>query len=154
MGRGQSSAPYRGFPMVSLRTATLALAALFGAGCLFHPDPEVDRFGCSSDADCGDGYACVPQRSLENQGKSFCFKSSEISPEVCNSGDDDKDGVVDNLKDPPCDSGLLGLCAMGSYACVAGARTCAGPTPTDEICNGLDDNCDGVVDDGFATPCK
>ncbi len=135
-----------------------ALAALAGAqGCAFRPDPEVGRFTCSSDGDCGDGYLCVAQRSAQDLGKSFCFKASEVTAEVCNGLDDDKDGVVDDdLTDlGSCDTGLKGVCALGQFACTQGVRSCVAPSPGVETCNGIDDDCDGVVDnlaDGGSCP--
>lgn len=129
--------------------ALSALALAAAHGCVFHPDPEVGRFTCSSDGDCGDGYLCVAQRSAQDVGRSFCFKASEVSPEVCNGVDDDKDGVVDG--DPtdlgPCDTGQKGACARGQYACAQGIRSCAAPAPGVEVCNLIDDDCNGSVDD-------
>jgi hypothetical protein len=72
-------------------------------------------------------------------------------PEVCNNKDDDCDGIVDNV-DKLIDTGkpcglTLGLCKAGLTACQAGALECVGAVgPVAEVCNGLDDDCDGVVD--------
>jgi hypothetical protein len=77
------------------------------------------------------------------------------SVEVCNGVDDDCNGVVDNN---PIDvnqaCGLsLGECSPGITVCTAGVLGCAGAIgPQPETCNGLDDDCDGVVD-GMTTPC-
>jgi uncharacterized protein (TIGR03382 family) len=50
-------------------------------------------------------------------------------------------------------SNSFGTCP-GSRACVAGAfGSCTGQTPAAEICNGQDENCDGVCD-GFALGCS
>jgi hypothetical protein len=140
-------APRRRF---ALSLGALAASGVAGAlGCVFHPDPEVDRFACGSAADCGDGYVCVAQRSVQSPGKSFCFKASEVSPEVCNGLDDDKDGIVDG--DPtdlgPCETGRLGACARGALACSEGTLTCLAPAPGVEVCNGIDDDCNGHIDD-------
>jgi hypothetical protein len=77
------------------------------------------------------------------------------SPEVCNGVDDDCNG---NIDDNPIDAnqpcGLsLGECSPGITVCTGGMLTCAGAIgPQPEVCNGLDDDCDGVVD-GMTTPC-
>ena len=72
--------------------------------------------------------------------------------EECNQIDDDCDGLTDNdVPDLPCEiTNVHGTC-MGSRVCVNGqySRTCTGAAPGPEICNGIDDNCDGRTDEGF-----
>ncbi|MCZ7687230.1 MAG: MopE-related protein, partial [Sandaracinaceae bacterium] len=49
-----------------------------------------------------------------------------------------------------------GECRSGVTACVDGMLECVGAVgPTPEVCNALDDDCDGVIDDGFGVgaPC-
>ncbi|MCA9608106.1 MAG: SUMF1/EgtB/PvdO family nonheme iron enzyme, partial [Myxococcales bacterium] len=72
--------------------------------------------------------------------------------ETCNRVDDDCDGMVDE-GDPgggaACGSDV-GECTAGVEACIGGAIQCMGSVgPSTEICNGLDDNCDGRTDEGF-----
>ncbi len=84
--------------------------------------------------------------------------------EVCNGRDDDCDGLVDgadpSLSDTgmdctcdgsgiPCEGGpRQGVCQTGATACVSGGLLCRSTVgPSAETCNGLDDNCDGTVDD-------
>ena len=80
------------------------------------------------------------------------------SDEVCNGLDDDFDGRVDNRRDTDepltrsC-SNDTGACAVGNEYCVMGRwGDCDGVLPTDEICNGLDDDCDGITDE-LTRPC-
>lgn len=48
-----------------------------------------------------------------------------------------------------CDTGLGGICAAGLTECEAGGLTCRpNNVAGTEICNGLDDDCDGIADDG------
>ncbi len=48
-----------------------------------------------------------------------------------------------------CDTGTPGVCAAGTMQCHNGALTCMPQVQAGaESCNGLDDDCDGAVDDG------
>jgi hypothetical protein len=78
--------------------------------------------------------------------------------ETCNHIDDDCDGQIDedftNLGQA-CSVGL-GICQrFGTYVCGGGLSVCSAtpgsPMPT-ETCNYLDDNCNGMVDEGYLDP--
>ena len=95
----------------------------------------------------------------------------EVLPlvEACNGADDDCDGSTDeNLNDCRCMPGErvgcyegpgepgFGICTEGSRLCGAGGAfgPCTGVIgPRAEDCNGLDDNCDGSVDEGLVRAC-
>ena len=83
--------------------------------------------------------------------------------EVCNDYDDDCDGEVDEGIAPmPCYTGPpstegVGECIAGALDCVAGswgsfvdgafiAGLCPDVPPAEEVCNGADDNCDGITE--------
>ncbi|HTB59467.1 MAG TPA: DUF4114 domain-containing protein [Polyangia bacterium] len=59
-------------------------------------------------------------------------------------------GVTCNGGGVPCQTGLLGVCANGVTQCVvSGPPTCnATIQPTPEKCDNLDNDCNGMVDDG------
>lgn len=77
-------------------------------------------------------------------------------PETCNGKDDDLDGVVDNnLALRFCYTGdtdnlAHGVCRPGVIRCTSVGEICFGEVrPLPELCNGLDDNCNGQVDEGY-----
>lgn len=71
--------------------------------------------------------------------------------ETCNGLDTTCNGLVDD--DPvdigqECDTGLVGVCGVGRWTCIAGERTCVAVNRPAEVetCNGQDDTCDGLID--------
>ena len=77
-----------------------------------------------------------------------CQDRCTPSPELCNDVDDDCDGAVDEDLRQGCGTDV-GECVAGVTTCGGGAwGACVGEVgPADEVCNGLDDDCEGVVDD-------
>ncbi len=143
---------------------TCVAGALVCAGA---PEPTVERCN-GADDDCDgttdespvdEGRVCMAAVGTCTAGFSVCRSGSLAceravgpAPETCNGLDDDCNGTADDaLTDPgvglPCGSDT-GACTSGTLTCAAGSLTCAGSVgPTLELCNGVDDDCDGLTDD-------
>ena len=105
---------------------------------------------CLDDDDDNDGSPdaldCAPQDPIRGPA----------AAELCNGVDDNCGGAVDEelsrgcYDGPPGTSGM-GQCRDGQQACVAGAfAACVGQVlPSTETCDGLDNDCDRRIDEGF-----
>jgi hypothetical protein len=93
--------------------------------------------------------------------------SCTFPAEACNGIDDDCDFAIDDNLGPAqgvgvacgenCPNGLLkncvGQCSAGLTHCTNGVMVCVGSTgPKPEICDGYDNDCNGVTDDSFGYP--
>jgi hypothetical protein len=114
-------------------------------------DNNTSSTACTTDADCTDPntpYCVVGATPPQKVCGTKVIKVGD-QPELCNNLDDDCDGTVDNNTT---DSGgycgtNLGICSQGKKICTAGTLVCSGQVDKQtEICNGADDDCDGVID--------
>ena len=115
------------------------------------------------------GSVCISddEGACQTMGRQVCIDgtltceaaSASPSPETCNGIDDDCDGLVDNVvgADEPCDA-TVGVCSSaGTKQCDidTGQLVCRPiraiePTAEEELCNGVDDDCDSLIDEGRA----
>lgn len=89
----------------------------------------------------------------------ICIQQSQN--DECNGIDDDCDGLIDedfienddNLN-IYCSTGLRGLCNYGSQLCINGIVECIPiQSPTVEVCNFFDEDCDGTIDENLLNTC-
>lgn len=124
-------------------------------------DGVVDEDNPGSGMACmtGDFGPCATGTTECVAGNIMCKPDVMAIPEVCNNVDDDCDGAVDNGNPGGgnmCPTGQPGECANGSTTCLGGAISCIAPMPTEDVCDGLDNDCDGEADNhgvGLGIPC-
>ena len=105
------------------------------------------------EVDCGKGICKHLVLLCDNGTSEVCDPFAGAAAESCNGLDDDCDGDTDEIwaeKGDDCDGNDSDECQGGTLACAEDGESlvCAGDDfAYIEECNGLDDDCDGVVDE-------
>jgi hypothetical protein len=122
------------------------------AGGEFHPDPsdggmtegaiEDAGLGCTSDSECAKGLVCV--RSTGD-----CVLSELPPVDMPDAGHQPACNEGESIT---CGASKIGECRLGVSTCTDGGfGACVGSVgPTAELCNGKDDDCDGLIDEDQA----
>ena len=143
-------------------------------GCLLrYKDVDGDGWGLTTDSQC----ICSPFGSYTASKGGDCDDASPTaypgSSEACNGVDDDCDGTVDEANAVGCSTFFLDA-DQDSFGVTIAAKCLCGPSGqytagdggdcndnapsaypgASEICNSIDDDCDGSVDETGSTGCK
>ncbi|MBU6161612.1 MAG: hypothetical protein KGO50_10850 [Myxococcales bacterium] len=106
-------------------------------------DQDSDQFGI--------GPGCLGVDCNDDEGT-----VNLAADELCDGQDNDCDESIDENAvgtGDRCETGFAGDCAEGRQACVGGSPVCTPDVaPQEELCDGVDNDCDGTIDNNVASP--
>lgn len=152
-----------------MRVSALVLTLLAALGCdQCSVDPLTDY--CPTDVPCAEiegrlvtdipaSICFVGHIVCDEDGNQTCVGSVQCTVESCNGIDDNGDGLIDEGTDRRynnmnethvaiCGDTTHSRCGTTGLRCIAGAYLCVeAEGATEEVCDGQDNDCNGVVDD-------
>ncbi|HYB98101.1 MAG TPA: putative metal-binding motif-containing protein [Candidatus Limnocylindrales bacterium] len=99
------------------------------------PCVDADMDSYCSNVDCDDGDPAINPAATES----------------CNNQDDNCNGQADEGNPgggAACSTGMPGVCSAGTTTCAGSLQCIQNQGPSAEICDSLDNDCDGFVDEG------
>ncbi|MBM4371391.1 MAG: hypothetical protein FJ098_07030 [Deltaproteobacteria bacterium] len=106
---------------------------------------------------CGLGECAHTEPACVGGNPGACDPMEGKTAETCDQLDNDCDGEVDEGAADCCEAGQMAECSSNTGECEKGTWTCqpdgtwgpcSGVLPTDELCDGLDNDCVSGVDNG------
>ncbi len=130
-------------------------------GQYYYADKDGDGFGYMYEAiwvlDGIDPPAFYVNNSIDCNDEDFYTQDG--SPEICDGIDNDCDGQIDEgfeLFGSPCTVGIGGCQTVGYYDCSPDGTSldcnAEAGTPSEEICDGIDNDCNGQIDENLNPP--
>jgi len=135
-------------------SAECASTGLSGAACVdYGAAGSFCGVQCLGDADCGEGYRCTAALRIEGGQTQQCVKTGDAGAlgECTCSG-----RAIAAKLETVCHAAAASAC-KGKRSCESGTLSACSATPKSaELCDGLDNNCNGLTDEGTCddnSPC-
>ncbi|HAA53370.1 MAG TPA: hypothetical protein DCE42_01360 [Myxococcales bacterium] len=134
----------------------LASLLLFAHACYVAPLRLPPQGSCRTNKDCLEGQVCLHGICTPMCAGEQCTQLEDAGSTPEGSNVSCQSGASRLCFTGPPNANGVGACKPGTQKCVNGGwGTCLGQRlPTNETCNGVDDNCNGQIDENAGCQCK